>query len=405
MITRLVLGLVLSLVQVLAALPWLALFMTGPGKPGLRRSGFWGGLAGVTAGLGVLLAFLPNALPSRESLEHSGRAYAALLQAQLMIDCFVLVYLVLVLVWPKGAAVALAAFREGIRQPMFWLLLILGLLMMVMSPFVPYFTFGEDYLMLKELGFDMVMLFSLLFVVLAASMSISDEIEGRIAITLMSKPVSRRQYLLGKFLGIISAGMVMTGVLGIFFEWVLLYKRWFDNVDAAELPKLPTELADLIQSHVPGAGLDFFRGIGLWLVDAGDVMPGLVLGFCQIMVLLAIAVALATRLPAIVNLSVCLVVYFLGHLNPVLVEVSNRRLETDKSGSAVFKMINFVSNLFYNVLPPLEFFNFNTVLISDIQLPLADLYKYVGFVVLEAVGFTVIALLFGLILFEDRDLA
>jgi ABC-type transport system involved in multi-copper enzyme maturation permease subunit len=402
MATRLLLGFVLSFVQVLAALPWLALFMTGPGKPGLRRAGFWGGLVGVGAGLGLLLALLPTAIPSRESLEGAGRIYAALLQVQLLIDFFVLIYFLLVLVWPKGAAVGLAAFREGIRQPMFWLLLILGLLMMIISPFVPYFTFGEDYLMLKELGFDMVMLFSLLFVVLAASMSISDEIEGRIAITLMSKPISRRQYLLGKFLGIISAGMVMTGVLGIFFQWVLLYKRFFDSMDPVNLP---TELADLIQAHVPAAGLDWFRGIGLWLVDSSDVMPGLILGFCQIMVLLAIAVALATRLPAIVNLSVCLVVYFLGHLNPVLVEVSSRRLETDKSGSAVFKMINFISNLFYNVLPPLEFFNFNTVLISDIQLPLGALYRYVGMVVLQAVGFTVIALLFGLILFEDRDLA
>lgn len=402
MATRLLLGIILGLVQVLAALPWLALFMTGPGKPGLRRPSFWGGLAGVAVGLGLLLAFLPNVIPSRESLEGAGRVYAALLQAQLLIDLFALGYLVLVLVWPKGAAVALAAFREGIRQPMFWLLLVLGLLMMIISPFFPYFTFGEDYLMLKELGFDFVMLFSLLFVVLAASMSISDEIEGRIAITLMSKPISRRQYLLGKFLGILSAGMAMSGVLGISFQGVLLIKRWLDNMDPVNLP---TELADLIQNHVPSVGLDLFHGIGLWAVDSGDVLPGLVLGFCQIMVLLAIAVALATRLPTIVNLSVCLVVYFLGHLNPVLVEVSSRRLETDKSGSAVFKMINFVSNLFYNVLPPLEFFSFNTVLISDIQLPLSALYKYVGLVFLQGVGFTVIALLFGLILFEDRDLA
>ena len=69
--------------------------------------------------------------------------------------------------------------------------------------------------MVKELGYDMTMLAAVLFGVLAASMSISEEIEGRTAITLMSKPVSRRQFLLGKFVGILLAALVMTVLLGL----------------------------------------------------------------------------------------------------------------------------------------------------------------------------------------------
>ena len=187
-------------------------------------------------------------------------------------------------------------------------------------------------------------------------MSISDEIEGRIAITLMSKPVSRRQYLMGKFLGILCAGVVMTGILGVFFEWTLHYKRWFERMDPVVLSP---GLTDWVQAAGRSELTDLFRGMAFWLVDSGDVMPGLVLGFCQVMVLLAIAVALATRLPMMVNLPICLLVYLMGHLSPILVEVSQRRLDTDKSGSAVFKMVNFVSKLFYNILPTLEFFNFN----------------------------------------------
>ena len=41
------------------------------------------------------------------------------------------------------------------------------------------------------------MLASAAFGVLVAAVSISEEIEGRTAVTLMSKPVSRRQFLLG----------------------------------------------------------------------------------------------------------------------------------------------------------------------------------------------------------------
>ena len=79
---------------------------------------------------------------------------------------------------------------------------------MLVSVVIPYFTFGDDYKMMKQLGFDMIMLSTMLFGVLAASMSISEEIEGRTAVTLMSKPVTRRQFLLGKFLGILLAGLV-----------------------------------------------------------------------------------------------------------------------------------------------------------------------------------------------------
>ena len=48
-----------------------------------------------------------------------------------------------------------------------------------LSVAIPYFTFGDDYKMMKQIGFDVVMLSAALFGVLAASMSISEEIEGR----------------------------------------------------------------------------------------------------------------------------------------------------------------------------------------------------------------------------------
>src|SRR5262249_21252255 len=145
------------------------------------------------------------------------------------VDLFILVFAVLLVLWPKGGAVALSAFREGVRQPMFWLLFGLGFMFLTVFPFVPYFTFGEDHIMLKDLGLDTVMLFAALFGALAASISITEEIEGRTAVTLMSKPVSRRQFLLGKFLGILLAALAMFALLGWYFQGVLEFKPWWDK--------------------------------------------------------------------------------------------------------------------------------------------------------------------------------
>src|SRR3989440_7229517 len=98
---------------------------------------------------------------------------------------------------------------------------------------IPYFTFGDDFKMYRQLGLNMVMLATVLFCVLAASMSISEEMEGRTAVTLMSKPVTRRQFLLGKFVGILLAGVLMTLLLGWGLNWALYIKPYFDRLDDA----------------------------------------------------------------------------------------------------------------------------------------------------------------------------
>ena len=55
-----------------------------------------------------------------------------------------------------------------------------------------------------------------------------------------------------------------------------------------------------------------------------QVMPGLVLGFFEVTVLTSISVAISTRLPMLANLVVCILIFFLGHLSPVLVEVAEQ---------------------------------------------------------------------------------
>src|SRR5262249_30602990 len=155
------------------------------------------------------------------------------------------------------------------------------------SPFIPYWTFGEDHIMFKELGYDILMLVATVFGALAASTSITEEIEGRTAVTLMSKPVSRRQFLLRKFLGILLAALLMFGLLGTYFEGALLYKTWWDRVDPVPLP---TWISNTLSAlNLPPEVNELSRGIALWIDHTVDTLPGLVLSFCQVMVLLAVA--------------------------------------------------------------------------------------------------------------------
>ena len=62
----------------------------------------------------------------------------------------------------------------------------------------------------------------------------------------MSKPVSRRQFLLGKFLGILLASLVMIALLGVFFTFVLWFKPWFDKETPPDHKYVYGVLVDMI---------------------------------------------------------------------------------------------------------------------------------------------------------------
>jgi hypothetical protein len=408
-------GLVITLVQLLAAVPWvLALFVTDEMRASLRvlsteRGGRWviqrlGAV--VLCLLAALVGLFVMAFPSDpESLETWGRVYAVVLQLQLTIDFFLLFIPVLLKVWPKGGAIALAAFRESVRQPMYWLLLLGALGLMAVSPFIPYFTFGEDHIMVKELGYDTIMLSALAFGTLAASLFVSEEIEGRTAVTLMSKPVSRRQFLLGKFAGIMLAALLMFGLLGVFFEGSLVFKRWLDRLDITDPVPPPVWVNDwLAKVTLAREPKEFLRGVGYWADLTLDTLPGLVLAYCQVMVLVSIAVSLATRLPMVVNLSIVLVIYFLSHLTPVLLSIG-QKAQKDSPGSTVARLLTFAAQLFDTLLPGLDFFKVGPSLISDAPPPTGPFWLYILSVAGYGCLYTFIVLLFGLILFEDRDLA
>jgi ABC-type transport system involved in multi-copper enzyme maturation permease subunit len=419
-IGSLLLWLLLFLVQLLAALPWASVLFTTPEMlanvaktlptnlrlfRGLRliMHGLAGvaqqGLIGVAALIGIPMLGL--FLTQRDWMETVGGVYAGFLQLQLTFDFFIVFFFVLLAVWPKGGAVALAAFREGVRQPMFWLLVLFAWVFLTVTPFVPYFTFGEDYTVVKELGFDTLMLAAILFGTLAASIFIAEEIEGRTAVTVMSKPISRRQFLLGKFLGITLAAMLLYGMLATYFAGVLDYKYWWDKSDP--VPPAPW-VADVVRSTgLTGPTYDLLIGIGRWVNHMLELVPGLILSFCQVMVLVAVAVTLATRVPMVVNMSIILVLYLAAHLTPVLVSIGQRmQLETP---GPVAQIVSFTSQLFDTLLPGLAFLKAPPALIGETSMVGWEPFSYVGNVAIYAVMYTAIVLLVGLILFEDRDLA
>ena len=302
-------------------------------------------------------------------------------------------------VWPKGGAVAFAAFREGVRQPMFWVLFLFGLLALIVSLVVPYFTFGEDLVMVKDLGFDTMMLAAALFGAIAASQSISEEIEGRTAVTLMSKPVSRRQFLLGKFLGILLASLLMFALLGWVFEGLLPIKSWLDRLDPDAGPGLDDLDAQLGQSAGPGDRPPPRRGPMVGPDAASAAGPGDdVLG--------SDGAAGRVRRPGHAGHDGRQPGDGFGDLFSRQRDAGPgadrpRRQARPRPPGPVAELLSFTAGLFNILLPDLDAFRIGPALVADIAVPA----PYVLSVLFYGVLYTLIVLLLGLVLFEDRDLA
>lgn len=401
---------VLVLIQVVCALPWLfALDPKGMKRAFTTRDGLlW--TAGTVLGLTALLALVVGYYAASSRMLWIGRTYGMILHLQLIADVFIVgLPRLLSLVMPKTGAVAQSAYKECWRQPMFWLILGGGKAAMWLAVAVPYFTFGDDYKMMKQVAFDLVMLAPLLFGTLAASISVSEEIEGRTAITVMSKPINRRSFLFGKFLGVLMACAAMSMLLAYTLNGALLANRAFDpiNEDRVRDAEVMSDQAKdavkwVLSVAAPGGGgpTTLVDGARLWLAESYTHLWGVVLGFGQVMILVAIATALATRLHFVVSLVSVLAVYLFGHLAPVVAQVA----ANSKGGGTGTALVGFLARMFDVFLPALEYFNLGPAIIRDTPLDLLPFAGYSLTVFGYSLLYTAIVLVVGLLMFEDRDL-
>jgi hypothetical protein len=278
-------------------------------------------------------------------------------------------YILLRVISPKVSAIALTTARESMSQPLFYLALGLGACGLIAFVYIPYNTFGEDIKMLKDSGLIWIMIWGIIVAVWSASVSISEEVEGRTALTVLSKPVKRRQFILGKFLGVLGPVVVLFVVLGFLFLLTVSFKVVYDARETAKTEP-PWQLCYL----------EMIR-----------IVPGLLLAFFETVVLAAISVALSTRLPMLANLIVCSSIYVLGHLVPMVVN----------SAVGKFEIVRFVGQFIATVLPVLDHFNIQAAVAAGAQVPL----EYLGMALVYCVLYSAIAMLVGLAMFEDRDLA
>jgi ABC-type transport system involved in multi-copper enzyme maturation permease subunit len=280
-----------------------------------------------------------------------------------------LAYLLINWLMPRLSAVALATTKECIAQPLYLIVMFGGIAALLLFIYMPYNTFGEDVKILKDSGLTTIMVFAILIGVWSASVSVADEIEGRTALTVLSKPIGRAQFVLGKYLGIIWPVLLLFVVLGTVLLITVSYKVVYDARETTN----PDPTWQICYAEMIGT------------------IAGLALAFMEAIVLTAISVAVSTRLSMLPNLIVCGSIYVLGHLIPPIVQSSAGQNE----------FVAFVGRLSAIVVPVLDHFNIQAAVAGGVTVP----WVYLGWAALYCVLYSSAMMLLALVLFEDRDLA
>ena len=321
----------------------------------------------------------------------------------------------------KVWSIAANTFVESVRQPVYAVILLCAIALVVVSPYITMFTLMNSAKFMTDMGLATVMLAGLLLAAFSASSVISQEIEDRTVLTVVSKPVDRTEFILGKFIGVIASLVLAVYLLSL----ALVLTLGGGGMEADLTESLSVAVAVAIFSSIVlavGYGIysNFFndrpfpsRAIGaavplftiffliFCFVDPREFTIGpfgtgieiqtiyaCVMVLWAILILAGIAIAISTRLGVVVNVGLCSGVFLIGLLSDYFLR------ESKISEMLIVKVL-------YRIIPNLQVFW------------MADLYSagvkvtplYVGWTGVYALFLLLAFLFLAMLLFQGRQLA
>jgi ABC-type transport system involved in multi-copper enzyme maturation permease subunit len=130
---------------------------------------------------------------------------------------------------PKGSsaqrvtAIALNTFRESVRDRVLYNLILFVLLLVGASIFVGELTIADESKFTADLGLSAMLVFGALIAIFIGVGLVYKEIDRRTIYNMLSKPVHRYEFIVGKYLGLCLTLLVNSAVMLVATELAILY--------------------------------------------------------------------------------------------------------------------------------------------------------------------------------------
>lgn len=124
----------------------------------------------------------------------------------------------LVCIWTLAANTV----RELVRNKVLYVLVFFSVLLIGAGVLVGALSYVESDRILQDIGLGAVRLFGVAIAIFVGIQLIHKEIDRRTVYTILSKPISRAEFLLGRFLGLTLTIWLQTGIMALAFVGVSL---------------------------------------------------------------------------------------------------------------------------------------------------------------------------------------
>lgn len=279
-------------------------------------------------------------------------------------------------------AIARNTFTELVRQKIFYFLLLFALIVIGSSSFLAKISFQGEFQMLKDAALGAMSVFLCLLSILATAMLLPRDLEDRTIFTILSKPVPRYEYLLGKLLGVVFMLALSTVLMGVLFLAVLLMREQVVLVETQRsLAGSPQELSAAIA--------EVKRSAFSW-----DLIPGMAILLMKSVLLASLTLLVSTfATSGIFAILVSSSAYFIGHL-----QVTAR--EYWLGGIGVHWWTRLFTALLALIFPDLQAFNLTDDIVAGVHLPMGVFWQTLALGGVYSVVYYAVACFF----FQNREL-
>lgn len=248
-------------------------------------------------------------------------------------------------------ALATNTFREAIRNKLLYTLLGFGVVMIASGVVLSSLSYVEVDEILQDMGMGAIRFFSAGIAIFVGIGLIHNEVDRRTIFTILSKPVSRTEFLVGKWAGLTVTVWIQLALMGVAFA---------------------------IVSALAGAPLTGAHALAIVLVGL------------ELMVLVAIATLFSSFTTPMLAAFFAIGLWLIGHLTRDLYALGQ---QSELEG--VTAMAGFV----HAVMPDLEVFNKTLEAVHGLPVPLEE----VGLAAVYAAGYSICTLFLAALIFARRD--
>lgn len=248
-------------------------------------------------------------------------------------------------------ALAANTFREAIRNKLLYALLGFGILMIGSGVVVSTLSYVEVDEILQDVGMGAIRFFSAGIAIFVGIGLIHNEVDRRTIFTILSKPVSRSEFLIGKWAGLTFTVWLELALMGVAFALV---------------------------SKLAGAPLGLDHALAVLLI-----------GF-ELMVLVAVATFFSAFTTPMLAALFTVGLWIIGHLSRDLYALGQQ---------SDVQSVTRISEFVFVLMPDFEVFNKTLEAVHGLPIAASE----VGLALVYALGYTASTLIMGSMIFSRRD--